>query len=108
GGETLQLWKKGECQRIDAVTFPSLADNHVFARYPDTTGEFTVCRYASAGRDNGAACEAPFVDNFLEEVAFDEFQWPVPFIARGEPLDINEVALPESESVPGFVELVNT
>lgn len=105
-GERLVLWKKGDCRRIDALKFPALGENEVFARYPDATGPFEVCRYASPGRENGETCEAPRLTLELNDVSFEEFAWPEPAFQSGYPLDINEVTLPSNLS--GFVELRNT
>ncbi|HEU5076527.1 MAG TPA: PEP/pyruvate-binding domain-containing protein [Polyangiaceae bacterium] len=106
-GEVLQLWKKGRCQALDRVQFPDLAENEVYARYPDATGEFETCRYASAGRANGDACEPAEQHIELDDIEFEPYDWPEIWPEPAEPLDINEVALPEDEEL-GFVELLNT
>lgn len=106
-GEVLQLWKKGHCQPIDRVQFPALEENQVYARYPDGTGEFEVCRYASAGRTNGEACEVPETRIELDDVLFEPYDWPDIWPEPAKPVDINEVALPSDEQ-SGFVELMNT
>lgn len=105
-GETLQLWKRGECERVDAVSFPELGKNDVYARYPDGDGDFELCRYASPGRDNGDECEPSVTTLPLDDVTFEDFEWPTPWRDRDQPLDITEVALPADAS--GFVELENT
>lgn len=105
-GETLQLWKRGKCQRVDVVHFPALGENEVYARYPDGTGDFDKCRYASPGRSNGGSCEPQTVVTELDDVSFDSYDWPGAFPEIGEPLDINEVTLPEDDATGG-VELVN-
>lgn len=106
-GEVLQLWKKGHCEAIDRVEFPALDENEVYARYPDATGDFEICRYASAGRANGDTCEPPEPDVRLDDVVFEPYAWPETWPAPPTPLDINEVVLPDSDE-PGFVELRNT
>lgn len=106
-GESLQLWKRGECQRVDVVHFPALGENEVYARYPDGAGDFEKCRYASPGRSNGDACEPQTVVTELDDVSFESFEWPGSFPEVGEPLDINEVTLPDGDAAGG-VELVNT
>jgi len=106
-GEVLQLWKKGHCEAIDHVQFPPLDENEVFARYPDVSGDFEICRYASPARSNGDACEVPEQHIELDDVSFESYAWPKIWPEPVVPLDINEVALPEDDA-PGFVELLNT
>ncbi|HEY6723097.1 MAG TPA: PEP/pyruvate-binding domain-containing protein [Polyangiaceae bacterium] len=107
GGEVLQVWKKGRCEAVDRVQFPALDENEVYARYPDASGEFEICRYASADRTNGESCEPPEQRIELEDVTFEAYDWPQVWPEPSAPLDLNEVALPEDEE-SGFVELFNT
>lgn len=106
-GEVLQVWKKGYCDAVDRVQFPELDENEVYARYPDATGEFGICRYASAGRTNGETCEPPEQRIELEDVSFEPYDWPELWPEPAQPLDVNEVALPDAQQL-GFVELLNT
>ncbi len=100
-GETLYLQDR-EGHLHDSATWNSLAMDHAFARFPDGTGEMSVCRYTSPGRDNGDSCHPPS-RNPLEVEEFEAFEWPTPFPPSEGPLAITEIAL-----VPAsFIELLN-
>ena len=92
-GEALEVWEKGSCQRVDSLRLPALGENEVYARYPDGSGEASICRYASAGLSNGEHCTAERASTPLEDVTFDEYEWPPEFPAAGTPLDVNELTL---------------
>src|SRR5690606_16065670 len=65
------------------------------------------CRYASPDHANGESCEPTQVKAELDDVSFEAFEWPEDWPESRAVLDLNEVALPESENA-GFVELRNT
>lgn len=91
----------------DHLVIPALADNDSYARIPesnpDSETEYTVCRYATPGRDNGLQCGPPPPPELTDSITFDDFTWPSPFPASPSPLSINELALKPA----AFIELRN-
>ena len=86
------------------VTVPQLAENEVWARFPNDTGDFQACRYASPLKPNGAACAPPKRPDLNDEVTFARFDVPAVFPEPTPYLEITELALRPAE----FVELVST
>ncbi len=102
-GTPVLLWSS-ECELVDKVEVPELPRSESYARLPNGTGPFSVCRYATPERANGDTCEPPEPPNLRDDVKFLPYEWQLPFPEPGSPLVINELALfPAS-----FVELVNT
>jgi Pyruvate phosphate dikinase, AMP/ATP-binding domain/Lamin Tail Domain len=101
-GSPVLLWSS-DCELVDLVEVPELPRSESYARLPDGTGPFSVCRYATPERGNGDACEPPLPPNLSDDVKFLPYEWEAPFPPLGAPLVIEELALgPE-----GFVEVLN-
>lgn len=96
-----------EWQRVvDEATTPALAPNAVLARFPDRSGDFAVCRYASPLRENGAGCVPPDPPALIDDVAFQSMSLPADFPAADAALGLSELAL-RPASGAAFVELWN-
>jgi len=76
----------------------------VWARFPNDTGDFQICRYASPLKPNGLACAPPRRPDLNDEVTFTPFDVPAVFPEPTPYLEITELALRPAE----FVELVST
>jgi hypothetical protein len=104
-GETVVLWNPaGEV--IDRVEFPTLPENHSFARTPDARGAFVACEWPTPARDNGATCGPPPPPELPEEQVFAPYTWPSPWPQPPRPLIITEAALRPAAGSP-FVEILN-
>jgi hypothetical protein len=101
-GDELTL-RDGLGQVIDTVAFETLNTNESLARFPDGTGEFVVCRYATPRRSNGADCRPPTPPDLESSVEYSPYAFPEPFPAVTGPLVVSELALRPA----GFVELLN-
>ncbi len=106
-GETLRLLSKGGAV-IEAIKFAALEPNQSFARHADLLVNadargFSVCRYPSPGRVNGACGPTP-PPPLPADVTFAPFTWPAPWPPLAQPLAIVEVALRPA----AFVEIENT
>ncbi|MDD9969059.1 MAG: lamin tail domain-containing protein, partial [Myxococcales bacterium] len=88
---------------IDRADLPALADNEAYARHPDGTGTFAVCRYASPGRDNGRACTPPGQKGLAAQETFAPYPWPDPYPAATGVLAMTELALRPA----AFIEIYN-
>lgn len=88
----------------DQVTIDTLALNESLARFPDASGEWERCRYASPRRSNGDECAPRPPVELEDDVEFAPYAFPEPFPPRSTPLQIAELALRPA----GFVELLNT
>ena len=84
----------------DRVDIPELAENYTFARFPDGTGSFEICRFATANRDNSAQC-GPAPVPPIEDDHFAPYTWPTT-PATG-PLVVTELALRPA----AFIEVLN-
>ena len=89
---------------VDSITTAQVEPNDSYARFPDGTGEFQLCRYATPGRPNGTSCGPPEPPDLPDDFQFTPYNWdevhpPVPV-----PLAITELGL----NPPDFVELTNT
>lgn len=92
------------CDRVvSAVDVPPLESNLTFARFPDQTGAFVPCRYASVGRANGPSCGPSQPTLPPESVQFSEYSWSLPHPTLPSPLTIEELALNPAE----FIEVRN-
>jgi hypothetical protein len=101
-GERIELWTDRN-QLIDRVELPALPVSESYARFPDGNGEFSVCRYATPGRDNGVSCGPPEPPELLDSVSFAPFAWPNDWPGIKGPLLVTELALRPA----GFVEVKN-
>src|SRR5690606_20093521 len=101
-GERLSL-ERADGSSVDSVEVPALEEHHAFSRFPDGTGAFAVCGWATPGRSNGVACGPPVVETTGEEVSFAPYAWPEQWPAAPTPLVITELALRPA----AFVEILN-
>ncbi|HEX2882605.1 MAG TPA: PEP/pyruvate-binding domain-containing protein, partial [Polyangiaceae bacterium] len=101
-GETLEL-QHVEQGIVDSVPFPELGENESFARFIDSAGTFSVCRYATPGRSNGAICEPPSRPTPVDTVSYAAYQWPEAWPALRGPLTFSELALNPAD----FIEVLN-
>ncbi|HEY5955725.1 MAG TPA: hypothetical protein VIV60_04195, partial [Polyangiaceae bacterium] len=86
------------------VKVPNLETNEVYARFPDATGNLSICRYASPNRSNGSSCGPPPPPPLSDEEKFSPFAFPLPHPQLpSSPLVIDELAIPPN----GFIELHN-
>jgi hypothetical protein len=105
-GDRLVLSDRSGMQ-IDATDVPALDVNHVYARFPNAEGAFSVCRYASPGRRNGESCGPAAVPALVDDVKFTPFDFPTRFPAPPGGLALNELALRPGAAGQAFVELAN-
>ena len=101
-GELVRVWRSAE-ELLTEVRFPQLARNEAFARFPDLSGDFSRCRYATPGRPNGDSCGPPPPPVLPQTVSFQPYAWQLPYPPVTGPLAISELALRPAE----FVELLN-
>jgi hypothetical protein len=101
-GTPLLLWTD-RCALVDRVVVPELPRSESFARLPDGSGEFSICRYATPERSNGETCEPPAPPNLAENITFEPYAWEEPFAAPAGPLVLSELALRPA----AFVEVLN-
>jgi pyruvate phosphate dikinase-like enzyme/lamin tail-like protein len=102
-GETVYL-RSPDDRLIDRVSFPSAQANDSYARFPNASGPFEVCRWASPTRSNGETCEPPPPNELPGEIEFEPFTWPDPWPITPSPLALSELALHPAD----FIEVVNT
>lgn len=110
-GSPILLWSDEQptdaarttCPLIDRVSVPELPRSESYARLPDGSGDFVVCRYATPERPNGASCEPPPPPNLVDDVEFADYEWPTPFPPIAGPLVLSELALRPA----AFVEVLN-
>jgi len=105
-GERIALVDRDEVE-LDAVELPELALNEAFARFPNADGPFSICRYATPGRDNPSACAAQATPPLIDDVEFASFVHPELFPAPPLGLAINELELRPGAGSSAFIELVN-
>lgn len=101
-GTSVLLWAKS-CELVDSVDVPELPRSESYARLPDGTGDFSVCRYATPERSNGESCTPPAPPNLNEQLTFAPYAWQAPFPKVEGPLVLSELALRPA----GFVEVIN-
>lgn len=101
-GDELTL-RDASGQVIDTMAFEAVNTNESLARFPDGTGEFVVCRYATPRRSNGADCRPPTPPDLESSVEFSPYSFPEPFPHVAGPLVVSELTLRPA----GFVEILN-
>ena len=84
---------------VDAVDVPELAENEVYARSPNATGDFEPCRFATPGRVNGERCEPTQPPELSDDVEFSEFEWPEHWPPEPGPLVLSELALRPAQAI---------
>jgi hypothetical protein len=101
-GTPVLLWA-ASCELVDLVEVPELPRSESFARLPDGSGDFSVCRYATPERENGETCEPPPPPNLNDDITFAPYTWETPYPPLEGPLVLSELALRPA----GFVEVLN-
>ena len=101
-GTPVLLWAKS-CELVDLVEVPGLPRSESYARLPDGTGDFSICRYATPERENGESCTPPAPPNLTQDLTFAPYKWDAPFPKLAGPLVLSELALRPA----GFVEVLN-
>ncbi len=101
-GTPVLLWADS-CALVDVVSVPELPRSESYARLPDGTGPFSICRYATPERKNGKTCEPPSPPNLQNNITFEAFEWPDPPLPIAGPLVLSELLLHPA----GFVEVLN-
>lgn len=101
-GTPVLLWSSA-CELVDKVEVPELPRSESYARLPDGTGPFSVCRYATPERKNGDTCQPPEPPNLSDDVKFLPYEWELPYPPTGSPLVISELLLRPAS----FVEVLN-
>ncbi len=100
-GEQLSLW---DCDRtLDEVKVPALGENQVYARFPDLTGPFALCDFATTGQPNGKTCSPPLPVSAVIDETYLPYQLPTPYPALPDGIALSELALRPAR----FIELVN-
>jgi hypothetical protein len=102
-GTPLLLWATS-CELVDRVEVPELPRSESYARLPDGSGDFSICRYASPERVNGESCVPPDPPNLSDDVVFEPYTWQSPHLTPPGPLVLSELALHPAS----FVEVLNT
>lgn len=92
---------------LDELVVPALGPNEVLARFPDTSGAPSVCRYASPLRDNGASCVPPEPPSLADDVVFQPLTLPADYPLAPHELGLSELALRPATGEPAFIELFN-
>jgi Pyruvate phosphate dikinase, AMP/ATP-binding domain/Lamin Tail Domain len=106
GGDRLAI--TDERQRVvDEVEIPELGENQVLARFPDGSGGWSVCRYASPDADNGRACSPPSPPALLGNVEFQPFELEPGYPSAPRHLSFSELALRPAAAGTAYVELLN-
>ena len=100
-GERIVLYDSEDAP-IDLLDIPPLEANTSFARYPDGSGAYAECRYATPGVPNGESCVSETPPG-METIPFASYQWPPDIFAPSGPVVINELTLHPA----GFIELEN-
>ncbi|MGC4066048.1 MAG: lamin tail domain-containing protein [Polyangiaceae bacterium] len=101
-GEKVALRACGKM--LDSVDLPALKTNEVFARFPDGSGDFTRCRFATVSKSNGERCEPGSPPDLDRGHVFAPYSWTLPHPQISKPFTVDELLLrPE-----GFAELRNT
>ena len=101
-GTPVLLWA-ASCALVDLVEVPELPRSESFARLPDGSGDFSICRYATPEKENGETCQPPAPPNLTDNVGFEPYAWEAPFPAVPGPLVLSELALKPAS----FVEVLN-
>jgi Pyruvate phosphate dikinase, AMP/ATP-binding domain/Lamin Tail Domain len=98
--------RNGAGQVVDTLEWTELEENETLARFPNATGDWSVCRYATPRRGNGDTCAPPAPPEAVPEFEYGPYSFPTPFPAVTGPLGISELALRPSAGT-AFVELIN-
>jgi hypothetical protein len=101
-GTPVLLWA-ASCELVDVVEVPELPRSESYARLPDGSGDFSICRYATPEKKNGESCEPPPPPNLTDDVVFQPYAWETPFPPLSGPLVLSELALKPAN----FVEVLN-
>ncbi|HEY0706755.1 MAG TPA: lamin tail domain-containing protein [Polyangia bacterium] len=102
GGRLTLRDPRGEV--VDDLTYPALATNEAYARFPDGGAAFATCRYATPARNNGARCAPPPPREPPVAITYAPYAGgPLGPVLAG-PLAITEVALRPAR----FIEVMNT
>lgn len=92
---------------VDEIALPPLGENEALARFPDATGNWLRCRYASPQRANGEACVPPEPPSLVDDVEFERFSLATPYPPALQGLDVTELSLRPSEGADAYIELFN-
>ena len=101
-GTPVLLWAT-TCELVDLVEVPELPRSESYARLPDGTGDFSICRYATPERANGDSCVPPPPQNLTDDLTFAPYQWETAPLKPDGPLVLSELALKPAS----FVEVLN-
>lgn len=101
-GTPVLLWSES-CKLVDLVEVPELPPSESFARLPDGSGDFSICRYATPDRANGELCGPPPPQNLVDGITFEPYSWETPFPKLQGPLVLSELSLLPA----GFIEVLN-
>src|SRR5882724_6382807 len=101
-GTPVLLWASS-CELVDGVDVPELPTSESYARLPDGSGDFSICRYATPERENGDSCDPPSPPNLRDDITFAPYTWETPYPKLQGPLVLSELALRPA----GFVEVLN-
>lgn len=102
GGERLRLLS---CDvTVDEVRVPPLGENETYARYPDGSDVWDICRYTTPLSENGDRCRTPDPYGLVTGAEYEEYDWPEVYPDLPTPLSISELALLPAN----FIELENT
>jgi hypothetical protein len=88
---------------IDELTYPALATNEAYARFPDGAATFATCRYATPARNNGERCAPPPPPEPPLAISYAPYVGAPLGPTLTGPLAISEVALRPAR----FIELLN-
>ncbi len=105
-GDQLRL-TSAEGESIDQLELPVLALNQVLARFPDGSGDWATCRYASPRADNGGACAPPAPPSLIDDVEFQGYSFPADFPAAPSTLSLSELAFRPEAGAGAYLELFN-
>ncbi|HXK20419.1 MAG TPA: PEP/pyruvate-binding domain-containing protein [Polyangiaceae bacterium] len=101
-GTPVLLWKSS-CELVDSVDVPALPTSESYARLPDGSGDFSICRYATPERSNGDSCDPPSPPNLRDDITFAPYTWETPYPKLQGPLVLAELGLRPAS----FVEVLN-
>ena len=101
-GETLTLRRRSEDSGF-RLAIPALRPNEAYARFPDGTGSFARCRYASPDRENGQQCAPPAPPDLPTSTVFTPYEMLDSYPELVGPLLLSEAALRPA----AFIEIRN-
>ncbi|HEX2731206.1 MAG TPA: lamin tail domain-containing protein [Polyangiaceae bacterium] len=91
---------------VDRAEWEALEPNQALARFPDATGDWAVCRYATPRHKNGKQCQPPNPPTVDPTYEFQDFSFPKPFPAPAGSLVLTELGLRPAKG-SAFVEIMN-